>query len=169
MPTLSWVGSLVDSDCVLWLGLIEVGEGVKISLSNLLHYFSVSGDSKQKKNSHKKVVLWPQPWGWATLWWAPPKSTTFFDAAPKLPWRKPFTIILIFQVFGCRCDNFCDCSVLALQRQEEETRQTRVSWKSTTLLDYFSIVYNKDMNNLTDNPQGKVISLPTVNMNTWVE
>jgi len=30
---------------------------VKISLSNLLNYFSVSGDSKQKKISHKKVVL----------------------------------------------------------------------------------------------------------------
>ena len=60
--TLSWVGSLVDSDCALWLCLIEVGEAggvVKISLSNLFNYFSVSGDSKQKK-IHKKVVLWPQ-------------------------------------------------------------------------------------------------------------
>ena len=41
--SLSWVGSLVDFDCVFWLGLIEVGEEVKISLSNLFNYFSVSG------------------------------------------------------------------------------------------------------------------------------
>ena len=30
------------------------GEGVKISVSNLFNYFSVSGDSKQIKISHKK-------------------------------------------------------------------------------------------------------------------
>ena len=41
---------------VYWLGLIEVGEGggVKISLSNLFNYFSVS------------VVLWPQLVGGTT-------------------------------------------------------------------------------------------------------
>ena len=47
--TLSWVRSLVVSDC-----LIEVGEGVKISLSNLFNYFSVSGDFSKTKISHKK-------------------------------------------------------------------------------------------------------------------
>ena len=54
--TLSWVGSLVDSDYVLWLGLIEVGEGkgVKISLSNLFNYLSISGDSKQMKKFPQK-------------------------------------------------------------------------------------------------------------------
>ena len=46
--------SLVDSDSVL--GLIEVGDGgeVKISLPNLLNYFSESGDFKQKKIPTKK-------------------------------------------------------------------------------------------------------------------
>ena len=41
-----------DFDYVLRLGLIEVGEGggVKISLSNLFNYFSISGDFKQQKN-----------------------------------------------------------------------------------------------------------------------
>ena len=54
--TLTWVGSLVDFDCVFLLGLIEVGEGEggKISVSNLFNYFSVSGDSKQKKNFPQK-------------------------------------------------------------------------------------------------------------------
>ena len=35
-----------DSDCVLRLGLIEVGEGVKISLSTLMNCFPLSGDYK---------------------------------------------------------------------------------------------------------------------------
>ena len=47
-----------DSDCVHWLGLIDVrkvgGPGVKISLSNLFNYFFVSGDSKQKNFPQKK-------------------------------------------------------------------------------------------------------------------
>ena len=54
-----------DSACI---GLIEVGEGgggLKISLSNLINYFSVSGDSKQKK-SHKTT-----------------QNYHFFDVAPK--------------------------------------------------------------------------------------
>ena len=56
--TLSWVGSLVDTEWPNW-GWGEGGGG-GIWLSNLLNYFSVSGDSKQKKDdSHKKVVLWP--------------------------------------------------------------------------------------------------------------
>ena len=59
------LGLLVDSACVL--GLIEVGEGerVKISLSNLFNYFSVSGDSKQKNNFlHKTWYFDHNSGGW---------------------------------------------------------------------------------------------------------
>ena len=58
--TLSWVGSLVDSEGVLWLVLIEVGEGerVKISLSNLFNYFSVS---PLCGGHHSKVPLFLTP------------------------------------------------------------------------------------------------------------
>ena len=48
--------TLADSDCVLWLDLIEVGEGKNFTFN----YFSISGYSKQKKIHHKKVVVWPQ-------------------------------------------------------------------------------------------------------------
>ena len=54
--TLSWVGSLVDFDCVFDLAKLRLGmgEGVQISVSNLFNYFSVSGDSKQIKKFPQK-------------------------------------------------------------------------------------------------------------------
>ena len=56
---------------------------MKISLSNLFNYFSVSGDSKQiKKFPQKSRTLTTTGEGGATLWWAPPKSTIFYAAAP---------------------------------------------------------------------------------------
>ena len=87
-PVLSWVFGWLRL-FLFWLGLIEVGEGegVKVSVSNLLNYFSVSGDSKQIKNFPQKKWYFDHNWlgwggGYATLWWAPPKSTTFFLTPP---------------------------------------------------------------------------------------
>ena len=61
--------------------LLRGGVKKKNSLSNLLNYFSVSGDSKQKKFPTKK-------WYFDHNWWGGGrpqkyKSTTFFDTAPK--------------------------------------------------------------------------------------
>ena len=85
--TLSWVVeymNLADSDCVLWLGLTEDGEGGvegKILTFKSVKLFYISGDSKKKKK-HKKVVVWLQlgTWDEATLWWAP--NYHFFYVAP---------------------------------------------------------------------------------------
>ena len=65
---------------MLVFGLIEIGqgEGVKISLSNLINYYSVSRDSKRKKIPQKSGSLTTTGGG------APPKTTTFFEVAPKL-------------------------------------------------------------------------------------
>ena len=79
---LSWVGSLVDSDCVLWHGLIKVGGGGKISLSKLFNYFSVSGDSKQKKIQQKSGSLTTTGEGGALCGGHHPKLPLFF-------WRRP--------------------------------------------------------------------------------
>ena len=59
--TLSWIGSLVDSEGVLWLGLIEVGEGGwKFHFPTCSIIFPYQGILSNKKFSHKKVVPWPQ-------------------------------------------------------------------------------------------------------------
>ena len=61
--------------------------GVKILLSNLFNYFSVSGDSKQKKNPTK---MWYFDHNWGGGDDRPlcgghhPKVPLFFDAAPLL-------------------------------------------------------------------------------------
>ena len=47
----------------------------------MFNYFSVSGDSKQKKNVHKNGTG-ERGGGQATLWWAQLKSTTFFLTPP---------------------------------------------------------------------------------------
>ena len=60
---------------------------MKISLSNLFNYFSVSGDSKQIKNFPQKKWYFDTTRGWGVghfVVGTTQKSTTFFDAAPYI-------------------------------------------------------------------------------------
>ena len=68
-----------DFDCVLCLGLIEVGEGGGgyITLKSV-QLFSLSGDSKQKKIPTKKSGTT----GGGICGGHHPKVPLFFDAAP---------------------------------------------------------------------------------------
>ena len=58
---------------------------MKISLSNLLNYFFVAGDSKQKKSSHKKsgtLTTTGEGWGIGHFVVGTTQKYPFFDAAP---------------------------------------------------------------------------------------
>ena len=61
--TLSWVGSLVDSDCVLWLGLVEVGEGgggKNFTFQSVQLFFRIRGFYAKITLPRQKVVVCPQ-------------------------------------------------------------------------------------------------------------
>ena len=96
--TLSWVGSLVDFDCVFWLGLIEVGEGgggENFSFQSVQLFFRIRGFWANKKIPTKKVVLWPQLGGEGRPLCCGhhPKVPLFFDAAPyqSLYWPSSYS------------------------------------------------------------------------------
>ena len=61
-PVFGWVFGWLWQCTLTWSNWgWRGGAGVKISLSNLLNHFSVSGDSEQKQIfPQNKVVLWPQ-------------------------------------------------------------------------------------------------------------
>ena len=76
--TLSWVVEYMtpaDSDCVLWL---------HFQICSII--FPYKG-ILSKKDSHKKVVVWPQ----LGRGWAPPKTTTFLTPPlTSLPEKRTF-------------------------------------------------------------------------------
>ena len=82
-----------------YLVSLRLGKGwkeVKVSLSNLINYFAVSGDSNKKKKCPQKIVCFSTTGvgGRVVLWWATPKTTNFFDVTP-------YCLVINHQNLGC--------------------------------------------------------------------